>query len=138
MAPAGVANLMSDDSSATIITMADMAAVFAVTDDFGIHRESVSVELAREDPGEISVNDRGVVEITLPASQSPPTSPLPSERAGDPWLRAQSRPGRFQCGRRWQRRGGRRRLANVGANNHSPRHLKSYRPVSRHSKASVA
>ncbi len=71
MAPAGVANLMSDDSSATIITMADMAAVFSVTDDFGIHRESVSVELAREDPGEISVNDRGVVEITLPASQSP-------------------------------------------------------------------
>ncbi len=61
---------MSDDSI-TIITMEDMVAVFAVTDDFGIHRESVSVELAREDPGEVSVNDRGAVEITLPASLSP-------------------------------------------------------------------
>ena len=42
---------MTDDSdSITIITMEDMAVVFSVTDDFGIHRESVSVELAREDP----------------------------------------------------------------------------------------
>ena len=61
---------MSDDN-VTIITMEDMAAVFAVTDDFGIHRESVSVELAREDPGEVSVTERGTVEITLPASQAP-------------------------------------------------------------------
>ena len=61
---------MSDDH-VTIITMEDMAAVFAVTDDFGIHRESVSVELAREDPGEVSVTERGTVEITLPASQAP-------------------------------------------------------------------
>ena len=62
---------MSDDSeSITIITMEDMAVVFSVTDDFGIHRESVSVELAREDPGEVSV-DGGKVEITLPASRTP-------------------------------------------------------------------
>ena len=61
---------MSDDN-VTIITMEDMAAVFAVTDDFGIHRESVSVELAREDPGEVSVSERGTVEITLPASRAP-------------------------------------------------------------------
>ena len=60
---------MSDDN-VTIITMEDMAAVFSVTDDFGIHRESVSVELAREDPGEVSV-DGGKVEITLPVSQTP-------------------------------------------------------------------
>ena len=46
MAAAGVISQMSDDS-VTIITMDDMAAVFAVTDDFGIHRESVSVDLAR-------------------------------------------------------------------------------------------
>ena len=52
-----------------IITMEDMAVVFQVTDEFGIHRESVSVELAREDPGSVAVNDRGTVEITLPASQ---------------------------------------------------------------------
>ena len=68
---------MTDDNP-TIITMADMAVVFSVTDDYGIHRESVSVELAREDPGEVTVNERGAVEITLPASQTPPTSPPPS------------------------------------------------------------
>ena len=55
----------------TIITMDDMAVVFSITDDFAIHRESVSVELAREDPGEVKVTDLGAVEITLPASQSP-------------------------------------------------------------------
>ena len=52
----------------TIITMDDMAVVFSETDAFGIHRESVSVELSREDPGSVHVNSRGVVEITLPAS----------------------------------------------------------------------
>ncbi len=69
MAAAGVSEPMSDDA-VTIITMEDMAVVFSVTDDFGIHRESVSVELAREDPGEVSV-DGGKVEITLPASRTP-------------------------------------------------------------------
>ncbi len=62
---------MSDDNdSITIITMDDMSIVFSVTDDFGIHRESVSVELAREDPGEIIISG-GKVEITLPASRAP-------------------------------------------------------------------
>ena len=61
---------MTDDNP-TIITMADMAVVFSVTDDYGIHRESVSVELAREDPGAVSVTPAGAVEITLPASQTP-------------------------------------------------------------------
>lgn len=69
MAAAGVDQPMSDESI-TIITMEDMTVVFSVTDDFGIHRESVSVELAREDPGEVSV-DGGKVEITLPASRTP-------------------------------------------------------------------
>ena len=62
---------MSDDENFTIITMDDMAVVFSITDDFAIHRESVSVDLAREDPGEVSVSERGTVEITLPASQTP-------------------------------------------------------------------
>ena len=31
----------------------------------------MSVELAREDPGEVNVTDRGAVAITLPASLSP-------------------------------------------------------------------
>ena len=60
---------MSEENA--IITMDDMAAVFAVTDDYGVHRESVSVELAKEDPGSVAVSGRGVVEITLPASRAP-------------------------------------------------------------------
>lgn len=60
---------MSEENA--IITMDDMAAVFAVTDDYGVHRESVSVELAKEDPGSVAVSARGVVEITLPASSAP-------------------------------------------------------------------
>ena len=59
------------DDSFILITMDDMAVVFSITDDFAIHRESVSVELAREDPGAVIITDRGSVEITLPASQSP-------------------------------------------------------------------
>ena len=59
------------DDNPTIITMADMSVVFSVTDGYGVHRESVSVELAREDPGAVSISDAGSVEITLPASQSP-------------------------------------------------------------------
>ena len=62
---------MSEFEASAIITMDDMAAVFAVTDDYGVHRESVSVELAKADPGAVAVNDRGVVEITLPASRAP-------------------------------------------------------------------
>ena len=36
-----------------VIGMDDMVAVFAVTDSLGIHRESVSVELSKEDPGSL-------------------------------------------------------------------------------------
>ena len=61
---------MSDDNY-TIITMDDMAVVFSVTDEYAIHRESVSVELAREDPGDIVIDGGGKVEITLPASKTP-------------------------------------------------------------------
>ncbi len=34
-----------------IIDMHDMETIFSVTDGLGIHRESVSVELTKEDPG---------------------------------------------------------------------------------------
>ena len=51
-----------------IITMDDMAAIFAVTDDMGIHRESVRVELTKEDPGSIAQGAGGLIEITLPSS----------------------------------------------------------------------
>ncbi len=53
-----------------VIGMEDMETVFAVTDALGIHRESVRVELAKEDPGSIGRQDNGIVEITLPASES--------------------------------------------------------------------
>lgn len=51
-----------------IITMRDMEVIFSVTDSLGIHRESVSVELTREDPGSISRSPRGKIEITVPES----------------------------------------------------------------------
>jgi len=53
-----------------IITMDDMAAIFSVTDEMGIHRESVSVELTKEDPGSITQTVGGIVEITIPESRT--------------------------------------------------------------------
>ncbi|MDA0733522.1 MAG: hypothetical protein O2909_05025 [Chloroflexi bacterium] len=51
-----------------IITMQDMEVIFSVTDSLGIHRESVSVELTKEDPGAIAKSSRGKIEITVPES----------------------------------------------------------------------
>jgi hypothetical protein len=51
-----------------IITMTDMAQVFDVTDTFGIDRESISVELSKEDPGLVEAGDGGTLQITLPLS----------------------------------------------------------------------
>jgi hypothetical protein len=51
-----------------IITMADMGQVFDVTDLFGIDRETISVELSKEDPGLVQKADDGSLEITLPLS----------------------------------------------------------------------
>ena len=53
-----------------LITMEDMAVIFEVTDALGIHRESVRVELNKEDPGSIQRVADGMVEITLPANES--------------------------------------------------------------------
>ena len=49
-----------------IIDMKDMGVIFAVTDTMGIHRESVRVELTKEDPGSINRADGGIIEITIP------------------------------------------------------------------------
>ena len=49
-----------------IIDMNDMETIFSVTDPFGIHRESVSVELSKEDPGSIAKSPGGSIEITVP------------------------------------------------------------------------
>src|SRR5918992_1203046 len=51
-----------------IITMQDMNVIFSVTDSLGIHRESVSVELTKEDPGVINKSSVGKIEITVPES----------------------------------------------------------------------
>ena len=51
-----------------IIGMEDMDAIFSVTDSFGIHRESVSVELSKEDPGSIQKEANQSLGITLPAT----------------------------------------------------------------------
>ena len=51
-----------------IINMEDMGTIFSVTDVFGIHRESVRVELTKEDPGSIGSGPNGIIEITVPES----------------------------------------------------------------------
>ena len=53
-----------------LISMEDMESIFEVTDSLGIHRESVRVELAKEDPGSIQKVADGMVEITLPVNES--------------------------------------------------------------------
>ena len=53
-----------------LISMEDMEAIFEVTDTLGIHRESVRVELSKEDPGSIQRVADGMVEITLPVNES--------------------------------------------------------------------
>jgi hypothetical protein len=46
--------------------MADMEAIFSVTDAYGIHREKVSVPLGKEDPGAVRRLPSGEVEIVVP------------------------------------------------------------------------
>ena len=49
-----------------IIDMQDMDLIFSVTDPLGIHRESVRVDLSKEDPGSIGRTEGGIIEITVP------------------------------------------------------------------------
>ena len=53
-----------------LIGMADMEVIFSVTDTLGIHRESVSVELSKEDPGSIGRGEGGSILITVPESKT--------------------------------------------------------------------
>jgi len=48
------------------ISQSDMEAVFAVTDELGIHRESITVPLAKRDPGEVKDLGAGQLQITVP------------------------------------------------------------------------
>ncbi len=49
-----------------MLSMADMEAVFSVTDAFGISREAVAVPLDKVDPGSISKGKNGLLEIVVP------------------------------------------------------------------------
>jgi hypothetical protein len=51
-----------------IIGMHDMEVIYEVTDPFGIDRETITVELSKEDPGSVGRNARGIIEITVPES----------------------------------------------------------------------
>ena len=53
-----------------IIGMGDMEVIFSVTDSLGIHRESVIVELTKEDPGSIGRDASGKIEITVPETEA--------------------------------------------------------------------
>ena len=69
-----------------IITMEDMAAVYDVLDELGIDRESINVELGKEDPGAWGKGDGGmmkreVIEITPPLT-TPLADWLPTLKAG--------------------------------------------------------
>ena len=41
-----------------------------MTDGFGIDRETIRVELAKEDPGSVGQNSGGFIEITVPESKT--------------------------------------------------------------------
>ena len=49
-----------------IITIADMDLVYQVTDDLGVDRETIRVELTKEDPGLVRCGPGGTTEIVLP------------------------------------------------------------------------
>ncbi len=58
-----------------IISMEDMARVYEITDELGIDREAINVELGKEDPGRWGKGAGGmikreVIEIVLPLSTS--------------------------------------------------------------------
>lgn len=50
------------------IRQEDMENVFRVTDELGIHREALTVPLARQDPGEVRQTAPGQFRIVLPES----------------------------------------------------------------------
>ncbi len=51
-----------------MINMEDMGLVFQVTDELGIDRESIRVELTKEDPGSVQMRDDGAIDIVVPLS----------------------------------------------------------------------
>ena len=53
-----------------IISMSDMGLIFEVTDGYGIDRESIRVDLSKEDPGSVRKGEAGMIEITVPLTTS--------------------------------------------------------------------
>ena len=49
-----------------VISLADMALVYEVTDPLGVDRERLRVELTKEDPGHVQRAADGTIEIVLP------------------------------------------------------------------------
>ena len=56
--------------SEEIIGMDDMAAIYEVTDRFGIDRETISVPLEKVGDGSVTANDDGSIEVVAPASMT--------------------------------------------------------------------
>ena len=54
--------------SEEIISMNDMMAVYEVTDEFGIDRESISVPLEKSGDGNVEKASDGAIQITVPAT----------------------------------------------------------------------
>lgn len=52
----------------TPITQSDMEALFAVTDELGLHREAITVPLGKRDPGGVRRLGPNQLQITLPES----------------------------------------------------------------------
>lgn len=51
-----------------MLSMGDMRSIFSVTDRFGIDRETVRVELTKEDPGSVNRREDGNLAIVAPRS----------------------------------------------------------------------
>ena len=49
-----------------MIGMADMGLIFEVTDGLGIDRESLRVDLTKEDPGSVQRGAGGNIEVVVP------------------------------------------------------------------------
>ena len=49
-----------------MLTMADMGLIFELTDTLDIDRESLRVDLTKEDPGSVKQGPNGLIEIVVP------------------------------------------------------------------------
>lgn len=49
-----------------IINIEDMNQVYEITDDLGIDRETIRVELTKEDPGSVARGTSGTFDMVLP------------------------------------------------------------------------